>query len=86
VSPELVNQVCWVRGARRQHQPMSVNRGLSDCIQLYPAATSVRLQSPFQVFQVALKFIDALFQREYVVAGRVVHVFHRFGEPRNLGP
>jgi hypothetical protein len=65
---------------------MSVKLGLSYCLQLYPAAASVGMVLPFEVLNVAFKLIDALSEREHVVAGRVIHAFQRFGEPRNLGP
>ena len=63
---------------------MSVKLGLSYCLQLYPAAASVRMVLPFEVLHVAFKLIDALSEREHVVAGRVIHAFQRFGEPRIL--
>ena len=99
MSPELMNRVCQVRPARLcvrrrivqlalrcQHRSMSVKRGLSFCLRLYPAAVRTRMQLPFEVLHLAFKLIDALSEREHVVAGRVVHAFQRFGEPGNLGP
>jgi hypothetical protein len=44
------------------------------------------MQLPFEALQVAFKLIDALSEREHVVAGWVVNAFQRFGEARNLGP
>jgi hypothetical protein len=95
MSPELMNGVCRARAARSsaivqlalrcRRQSMSVKRSLSYCLLLYPAA-STRTQSPFEVLDVAFKFIDALCERGRVVAGRVVDAFQRFDEARNLGP
>jgi hypothetical protein len=40
------------------------------------------MQLRFEMLHVAFKLSDALSEREYVVAGRVVHAFQCFGEPR----
>jgi hypothetical protein len=64
---------------------MSVKRSLSYCLLLYPGA-STGTQLPFEVLDVAFKFIDALCERGHAVAGRVVDAFQRFDEARNLGP
>jgi hypothetical protein len=41
---------------------------------------------PFMVRDIAFKFIDALLEREHVVAGRVVDAFQCCGEARDFGP
>jgi hypothetical protein len=44
------------------------------------------MQLPPEVFHFALKLIDALSERQNVVAGEVVHALQHFGELRNLSP
>jgi hypothetical protein len=64
---------------------MSVKSGF-ELLLLYPNAARVRAQLPFESPEVTLQLIDALFEREHVIAGWVVHAFEHFGDLRNLGP
>ncbi len=58
----------------------------SYCLLLYTAAAMERMQLLFELLRFALKLVNALFEREQVVSGWVVHAFQRFREPRNLSP
>jgi len=65
---------------------MSVKYDLNCYLLLYPSATQARVQLPFKLLEVTRQLIDALFEREHVIAGWVVHAFQHFGDLRNLGP
>ena len=44
------------------------------------------MQLPFEALHVAFKLINALSEREHVVAGAIVDAFQGFGEARDFGP